>query len=97
MSTDARSTRWTSRILRVTSEHRQVGRDSTPHRGPEDALDTACGLYLGGHAAWQPDPRRIYGDEPLARARKGNSMVYVLASLDLDVASQYCFIVTGAC
>ena len=23
-------------------------------------------------------------------------MVYVLASLDLDVASQYCFIVTGA-
>ena len=23
---------------------------------PEDALDTACGLYLGDPTAWQPDP-----------------------------------------
>lgn len=28
----------------------------------EDALDTACGLYLGDATAWMPDPRRTNGD-----------------------------------
>ena len=32
------------------------------HAGtPEDALDTACGLYLGDPTAWLPDPRRTSG------------------------------------
>ncbi len=30
---------------------------------PEDALDTACGLYLGDPTAWTR-PRRTYGREP---------------------------------
>ena len=29
---------------------------------PEDALDTACGLYLGDPTTWLPDPRRNSGE-----------------------------------
>ena len=33
-----------------------------PSCTPEEALDTACGLYLGDPTAWLPDPRRTNGD-----------------------------------
>ncbi|MEW1939386.1 hypothetical protein AB0331_18845 [Dietzia maris] len=33
-----------------------------PSGTPEEALDTACGLYLGDPTAWLPDPRRTNGD-----------------------------------
>ena len=33
-----------------------------PSGSPEEALDTACGLYLDDPAAWLPDPRRTNGD-----------------------------------
>ena len=33
-----------------------------PSGSPEEALDTACGLYLGDPTAWLPDPRRTNGD-----------------------------------
>ena len=33
-----------------------------PSGTPEEALDTACGLYLGDPTAWITDPRRTNGD-----------------------------------
>ncbi len=33
-----------------------------PSGTPEEALDTACGLYLGDPTAWLTDPRRTTGD-----------------------------------
>ena len=33
-----------------------------PSGTPEEALDTACGLYLGDPTAWLTDPRRTNGD-----------------------------------
>lgn len=33
-----------------------------PSGSPEEALDTACGLYLGDPSAWLPNPRRTNGD-----------------------------------
>ena len=29
----------------------------------EEALDCACGLYLGDPTAWMPDPRRFNGED----------------------------------
>lgn len=36
--------------------------DGWPSGTPEDALDTACGLYLGDPTAWLTNPRRTSGD-----------------------------------
>lgn len=33
-----------------------------PSGTPEEALDTACGLYLNDPTAWLPDPRRTSSD-----------------------------------
>ena len=33
-----------------------------PSGTPEQALDTACGLYLNDPTTWLPDPRRTNGD-----------------------------------
>ena len=56
---------WQFAIYRASHDDYQqaVLPDGWPSGTPEDALDTACGLYLGDPTAWQPDPRRINEDD----------------------------------
>ncbi len=58
------ASRWGFAIYRASHDdyQRAVLPDGWPSGTPEDALDTACGLYLGDPTAWQPDPRRVNGD-----------------------------------
>jgi len=55
------ASRWGFAIYRASHDDYQQAAlpDGWPSGTPEDALDTACGLYLGDPTAWQPDPRRI--------------------------------------
>ncbi len=59
------ASRWGFAIYRASHEDYQQAAlpDGWPSGTPEDALDTACGLYLGDPTAWQPDPRRINADD----------------------------------
>ena len=59
------ASRWGFAIYRASHDDYQqaVLPDGWPSGTPEDALDTACGLYLGDPTAWQTDPRRINGDD----------------------------------
>ena len=58
------ASRWGFAIYRASHDDYQQAAlpDGWPSGTPEDALDTACGLYLGDPTAWLPDPRRINGD-----------------------------------
>lgn len=64
---------WGFAIYRASHDDCQqaVLPDGWPSGTPEDALDTACGLYLGDPTAWQPDPRRINGGCLLADDIRG--------------------------
>lgn len=59
------ASRWGFAIYRTSHEDYQQAAlpDGWPSGTPEDALDTACGLYLGDPTAWQTDPRRINRDD----------------------------------
>jgi len=58
------ASRWGFAIYRASHDdyHQAALPDGWPSGTPEDALDTACGLYLGEPTATQSDPRRINGD-----------------------------------
>ncbi len=60
------ATRWGFALYRASTDDYQqaVLPDGWPSGTPEDALDTACGLYLGDPTAWlTADPRRTSGDD----------------------------------
>lgn len=58
------ATTWGFALYRASHEDYEESFLPTGFMGgtAEDALDTACGLYLGDPTAWQPDPRRTNGD-----------------------------------
>ena len=58
------ASRWGFAIYRASHDDYQQAAlpDGWPSGTPEDALDTACGLYLGDPTAWLTDPRRTSGD-----------------------------------
>ncbi len=58
------ASRWGFAIFRASHDDYQqaVLPDGWPSGSPEEALDTACGLYLDDPTAWLTDPRRINGD-----------------------------------
>ena len=58
------ASRWGFSIYRASHDdyHQAALPDGWPSGSPEDALDTACGLYLGDPTAWLTNPRRTSGD-----------------------------------
>ena len=58
------ASRWGFAIYRASHDDYQQAAlpDGWPSGTPEDALDTACGLYLGDPTAWITNPRRTSGD-----------------------------------
>jgi hypothetical protein len=58
------ASRWGFAIYRASHDDYQQAAlpDGWPSGTPEDALDTACGLYLGDPSAWLSNPRRTSGD-----------------------------------
>ena len=59
------ASQWVFAIYRAShNDYQQAALPSGwPSGTPEEALDTACGLYLGDPTAWRlPDPRRTNGD-----------------------------------
>jgi hypothetical protein len=58
------ASRWGFAIYRASHDDYQQAAlpDGWPSGSPEDALDTACGLYLNDPTAWLTNPRRTSGD-----------------------------------
>ena len=58
------ASRWGFAIYRGSHDDYQQAAlpDGWPSGTPEDALDTACGLYLGDPTAWLTNPRRTSED-----------------------------------
>jgi hypothetical protein len=58
------ASRWGFAIYRASHDDYQQAAlpDGWPSGTPEDALDTACGLYLADPTAWLTDPRRTSED-----------------------------------
>jgi hypothetical protein len=56
---------WGFAINRASHDNYQQAAlpDGWPSGTPEDALDTACGLYLRDPTAWLTDPHRTSGDD----------------------------------